>query len=144
VIHVGKGKYHMTMTALELEDVSGRWVLHNAGAPPMMSLGLQGGHKVHFCPGTPLGTEGVFETGQTEGQLEPAERLLIYTDGIPEIALPNGTPMGMRRLAAMYERTRDQGLHAAAASIVQQLEAIQGEKPRDDDWTFTLVEWSGR
>ncbi|TMQ14990.1 MAG: hypothetical protein E6J90_26040, partial [Deltaproteobacteria bacterium] len=73
----------------------------------------------------------------------PFERILMYTDGIPEISLPNGTVLGMRRFAQIYERTRNQDLKDAAAAIVQLADQTQQGKPQTDDWTFTLIEWKG-
>jgi serine phosphatase RsbU (regulator of sigma subunit) len=141
VLRVAKGKYHMTMAALELEETTGRWVCHSAGAPPILSLDQNGKHKVHFCAGAPLGTEAGFETGRVEGTLEPYDRILLYTDGIPEIALSNGTAFGMRRFAQLYERTRGQHLRDAAAAIVLHADQSQEGRPQDDDWTFTMIEW---
>jgi ligand-binding sensor domain-containing protein/serine phosphatase RsbU (regulator of sigma subunit) len=141
VLHVAKGKYHMTMAALEINELTGEWTLHNAGAPPILSLNSSGKHKVHFSPGTPLGTESGFEVGRLDGRLEPGERFMIYTDGIPEIALPNGNVLGIRRFAQMYERTRQQPLTDAAAMLAQLAEQTQSGTPQADDWTFTLVEW---
>jgi ligand-binding sensor domain-containing protein/serine phosphatase RsbU (regulator of sigma subunit) len=142
VLRVAKGKYHMTMAVLELEEASGQWVFHSAGAPPMLSLGQSGKHRVHFCPGSPLGTESGFETGLVEGRLERYERILLYTDGIPEITLPNGGTMGMRRFAQQYELTRGQQLRDAAATIVLHADQARGNQPQTDDWTFTMIEWN--
>lgn len=141
VLRVAKRKYHMTMAALELEEATGSWVFHSAGAPPIMSLNLSGKHRVHFCAGAPLGTESGFETGRAEGMLEPGGRILMYTDGIPEIALRNGTVFGMRRFAQLYERTRGQDLKDAAATIVLHADQSREGQPQLDDWTFTLIEW---
>ncbi|HEX2691950.1 MAG TPA: two-component regulator propeller domain-containing protein [Kofleriaceae bacterium] len=141
VLRVAKGKYHMTMAVLELEEATGQWVFHSAGAPPMLSLNQSGKHKVHFCPGSPLGTEFGFETGLVEGRLEPFERMLLYTDGIPEIILPNGGSMGMRRFAQQYELTRGQHLRDAAATILMNADQARGNQPQTDDWTFTMIEW---
>lgn len=141
VLRVGKGRYHMTMAALEVEEATGRWILYSAGAPPMLSLNRNGKHKVHFCAGAPLGTETGFETGRVEGKLEPTERLLMYTDGIPEIILPNGNAMGMRRFSQEYERTRPQGLRDAAASIFNYADLTQAGQAQGDDWTLTMIEW---
>jgi ligand-binding sensor domain-containing protein len=141
VLRVAKGKYHMTMAALELDETTGWWILHSAGAPPILSLGQNGKHKVHFCAGAPLGTESGFETGRVEGKLEPADRILMYTDGIPELALPNGNVFGMRRFAQLYERTRAQDLRDAAATILLHADESLGGQPQLDDWTFTMIEW---
>ena len=143
VLRVGKGKYHMTMAALELDEATGRWILHSAGAPPMFSLNQAGKHTVHFCAGCPLGTETAFETGLVEGTLAPSDRLLLYTDGIPEIVLPNGNTLGMRRFAQLYERTRQQPLKDAASAMVQFADETLAGQAQLDDWTFTMIEWTG-
>jgi len=143
VLHVAKGKYHMTMAALEFEETTGWWVVHSAGAPPVLSLDQSGRHKVHFCPGSPLGTESEFAIGRVEGRLSPFDRILLYTDGIPEISLPNGNPLGMRRFAQIYESTRNHGLRDAATAMIQLADQAQDGKPQTDDWTFVLVEWKG-
>ncbi|MDQ3364385.1 MAG: SpoIIE family protein phosphatase [Myxococcota bacterium] len=142
VLRVAKGKYHMTMAALELEEATGRWIFYSAGAPPILSLGQNGKHKVHFCAGAPLGTEVGFETGRVEGKLEPTDRILMYTDGIPEIELPNGNVMGMRKFAQQYELTRGRGLNDAASSIVMHADHTLAGQPQTDDWTFAMIEWS--
>lgn len=141
VLQVAKGKYSMTMAAFELDELSGQWVLYNAGAPPMMTLNPAGKHRVHFAAGTPLGTESGFEAGRLEGRLQSQERVMIYTDGIPEIMLPSGQALGMRRLGQMLERTRQQEVRDAAGAIVQQADLTQSGKPQEDDWTFAVVEW---
>ncbi|HEX4416944.1 MAG TPA: two-component regulator propeller domain-containing protein [Kofleriaceae bacterium] len=142
VLRVAKGKYHMTMAALELEESTGWWVFHSAGAPPILSLNQNGKHKVHFCAGAPLGTEIGFETGRIEGQFEPFDRILLYTDGIPEIAAANGNVFGMRRFAQLFERTRAQSLRDSADTILLHADEIIKGQPQVDDWTFAIVEWT--
>jgi ligand-binding sensor domain-containing protein len=141
VLRVAKGKYHMTMAAMELDEASGRWRLLSAGSPPVLSLGERGEHRVHFCPGAPLGTEIGFELGVAEGTLQRGDRLLAYTDGIPEIPLANGQLLGMRKFAQQFERTRRQPLRDAAATILGHADQARGNQPQNDDWTFTLIEW---
>lgn len=141
VLRVAKGKYHMTMAALEIHEETGYWSLLSAGAPPVLTLGASGKHKVHFCAGAPLGTETGFECGRVEGQLEPGDRLLMYTDGIPEIALPTGGSFGMRRFAQIFERTRELPLKDATTAILVHAEQSTGGQRQDDDWTFSMIEW---
>lgn len=138
VLRVGKGKYYMTMAGLEIDETTGEWKLYSAGAPPMLGLNQKGKHRVFFCPGTPLGTEEGFETGVVEGVLQPSERLLLYSDGIPEIELDNGNTLGMRRFAQLYESTRQQDLRSAANALINHANQIQ-HGPQADDWTFTMI-----
>jgi ligand-binding sensor domain-containing protein/serine phosphatase RsbU (regulator of sigma subunit) len=141
VLRVANGKYHMTMAALEIDETTGQWILYNAGAPPILSLGRDGKSRVHFCAGAPLGMAAGFETGRVEGKLEPSDRIILCTDGIPEIELPDGKIIGNRRFAQMYEHTRGHDLHSAAAMMAQQAEQSLGGRPQLDDWTFAMIEW---
>jgi sigma-B regulation protein RsbU (phosphoserine phosphatase) len=141
VLRVAKGKYHMTMVALEIDETTGGWILYSAGAPPILSLGREGRHRVHFCVGAPLGTESGFQVGRVEGRFEPNDRILMYTDGIPELALPNGNAFGMRRFAQLYEHTREQDLRSATTTMILQAEQSLGGLPQLDDWTLTMIEW---
>ena len=52
-------------------------------------------------------------------ELTPGERLLLYTDGIPEIMRPDGKMLGMRWFAKLYERTRSQHIIDAAKSLLK-------------------------
>lgn len=144
VLRVGKGSYYMTMAALEMNEVTGEWTLHSAGAPPMLGLAHNGKHRVYFCPGSPLGTAEGFESGSVSGVLQPTDRLLLYTDGMPEIELSNGNTLGMRRFAQLYESTRPHDLRTAAAAMVGHADQIQRGQPQMDDWTFTMIEWGQR
>jgi len=141
VLRVGKGHYQMTLAALELDSTVGSWTLYNVGAPPILVLDTAGKHKVHFCPGSLLGTAENFVVGKLTGRLAPTERILLYTDGIPEIQLPGGKLLGTRKLAQIYEQTRSQPVPVAAASLMNYAVNIQGQRPQLDDWTFALVEW---
>ncbi|HEY0194426.1 MAG TPA: two-component regulator propeller domain-containing protein [Kofleriaceae bacterium] len=141
VLRVAKGKYHMTMAAIELDETTGYWRLFSAGSPPLLTLGEHGEHRVHFCPGAPLGTEVGFELGVIDGTLQRGDRVMAYTDGIPELQLPNGQMLGMRKFAQTFERTGGQSLRDAAATILGHADQIRGDQPQNDDWTFTLIEW---
>jgi ligand-binding sensor domain-containing protein/serine phosphatase RsbU (regulator of sigma subunit) len=142
VLRVSKGKYQMALAALDFDEADGSWTCHGAGAPPMLTLDGKGKHRVRFCPGTLLGSETV-EFGVLKGQLSPGERILLYTDGIPEIALPDGNIVGLRRFAQLYEQTRQSSPSEAAATLVHHAEQLRAGRLQQDDWTFALLEWTG-
>jgi serine phosphatase RsbU (regulator of sigma subunit) len=92
-----------------------------------------------MCPGTPLGSQ-IFEIGKLEGQLAAGERLLILTDGIPEVSLANEQLLGPRGVANFYQQTREQELESALSQLISKVEEVQATS-QDDDWTVVLVQW---
>src|SRR5690606_11372739 len=110
------GKYHVTMSALELDPESGRFVVYGAGGLPVMSL-PPGARRTqsHGCRGADLGFHA-FQLGRTGGALVPRVRLLIMTDGIPEAKLPNARLLGMRTLARIFTETAGADLEGAVRS----------------------------
>ncbi|HSD72248.1 MAG TPA: SpoIIE family protein phosphatase [Thermoanaerobaculia bacterium] len=118
----------------------GRFTLGNAGLPdPYVVVGGSPPRALQV-PGSrfPLGSRREVEYGSLEGRLEPGERLLLFTDGLPEAPTATGDPIGypaLERLLAgdsvvagvfvdrLFERLR-----AATAPVLE------------DDWTAVAVE----
>lgn len=142
VLAVGQGRYHMTMSAVEFDDATGRFVMHSAGGLPVLCLRATGRPKVVGTRGTPLG-QAEFIAGTVEGKLEPGDRMIILTDGIPELNQPNGRMLGMRGFQKIYQRTRGLPLTEAVEQIVREADVARGEMTQDDDWTFAMVEYIG-
>ncbi|MDB4959319.1 MAG: two component regulator propeller domain protein [Myxococcales bacterium] len=139
VLRVSRGQYHMTLTALDINIVTGDYVIRSAGGVPVFSLPPQGRTKVHMCPGMPLGTPE-FQLGRLEGRLAPGERILIMTDGIPEVAMANTQIVGPRGVSNFYMQTREQELQVALRQLIQKVEAVQAGT-QDDDWTAVMLQW---
>ncbi len=137
---VGQGRYHMTMSVLDLDERSGRFKFFSAGGLPPAQLKNDGSYKVYSCRGTPLGS-AEFVIGQVEGQLAPGERVIVLTDGIPEIKLKNGRMLGMRGLCRLLVETRDMSLADAVKRFIDEAGDASGKQLQDDDWTFALIQW---
>jgi serine phosphatase RsbU (regulator of sigma subunit) len=142
VLSVGQGKYQMTMSAVELDDETGRFIMYSAGGLPVLVLSRSGKPTVVGTRGTMLGSSD-FKTGTVQGQLKPGDRMIIFTDGIPELNLANGRLLGMREFTKIFERTRSVALPDAAQQIVRDADAARGTIPQMDDWTFTIIEFVG-
>ena len=140
VLRAGLGKYQMTMTAVELDAESGDFHCYNAGGLPVLHLSAEGRPKVLAAAGTPLGSSGDLRLGTRTGTLLPGDRLLVYTDGIPEIETSNGRQLGMRRFSRLYQGTRDMTLEAASDAILKEAAVALGNATQKDDWTFVLIE----
>ncbi|MFL6184927.1 MAG: PP2C family protein-serine/threonine phosphatase, partial [Actinomycetes bacterium] len=76
--------------------------------------------------------------------LEPADRVLFYTDGVSEGRNLDGEPFGEARLADLLVRETLAGQPAAETMrrLAHAILAHQGRTPHDDA-TMVLLEWSG-
>jgi serine phosphatase RsbU (regulator of sigma subunit) len=135
----------VTALLAELDVDTGvlRWI--NAGHPaPLLVRGRQVVGSLHCEPTTPIGFGG--EVAQiAKAQLEPADRLLLYTDGVVEGRDEQGRFFGVDRLAELVGRESSSGQPApetmrriAHAVMAHQVGALA------DDATTVFVEWKGQ
>lgn len=99
---------------------------------PLLPLGLNHGLSDTFV--ATIGSE----------QLEPGDRLLLYTDGVTDTRSPDGQPFGLDRLVELVTRQLAAGLPAPETMrrvLHAMIDHQSGEL--EDDATLLLVEWHG-
>ncbi len=134
------GQYGMSLTVVEVNPASKTLRMWNAGSPPPFLLKLDGNVKVLSSRGSPLGTNKDFSMGTIEVPFESGDRLMIYTDGLSELATPSGRQLGLKRLAAFLRESRPESLENAKAQILRSLEQARAEGPLEDDLTMVLLD----
>lgn len=77
-------------------------------------------------------------------QLEPGDRLLLYTDGVTEAVNGAGQFHGEQRLLATLERLRMLSAAEIVAGIADEVKAFAGDAPQADDITAMAVHWLAR
>jgi sigma-B regulation protein RsbU (phosphoserine phosphatase) len=88
----------------------------------------------------PLGMKPSIVYGSRSVQLEPGDRVLFFTDGVPESLRHDGEPFGYEAFSNLVESERAAATPAEALdSLIAALDATT-RVPRDDDWTMVMLE----
>jgi sigma-B regulation protein RsbU (phosphoserine phosphatase) len=138
------GERFVTGQLAQLDCLSGRLQWLNAGHPlPLLVRRAKVVDTLACHPVPPLGL-GFGRPEIASIALEPADRVLFYTDGVTEGRNLAGEPFGEARLADMLVRETLAGQPVAETMrrLAHAILAHQGRTPRDDA-TMVFLEWSG-
>jgi sigma-B regulation protein RsbU (phosphoserine phosphatase) len=112
-----------------------------AGHPPPMIWQSAAQKAVEYkCSGVfPMGVDPYDQVPPTtEAELHPADRLLMYTDGISERFNTDGKTYGEERLLRQLEAGRQSNPETLLAAIMQDVNAFANGRPADDDQALLL------
>lgn len=129
----------------ELDTSTGRLSWLNAGHPePLLMRDGQLIKSLHIDPGLPFGMDLMPDVGyrvETE-QLQPGDRVLLFTDGVTEAPSPTGDRFGEEHLVDLLSRNFAGGLPAPETMrrvVRALLDHQQGRLA--DDATLMMLEW---
>jgi Stage II sporulation protein E (SpoIIE) len=138
------GERFVTGQLAQLDCVTGQVQWLNAGHPlPLLVRRAKVVDTLACQPAPPMGL-GVGQPEIATAVLEPADRVLFYTDGVTEGRNLAGEPFGEARLADLLVRETLAGQPAAETMrrLAHAILAHQGRTPRDDA-TMVFLEWPG-
>jgi len=141
------GRAFATGVFVDLDSNTGMLSWLNPGHPePLLLRGGRMVKRLHCQPVLPLGIDvgdAVRGTATVcKEQLEPGDRVLLYTDGVIETRSPDGEFFGEQRLVDLLTRNLASGLPSPETMrrvIRALLQHQQGQLT--DDATVLLIEW---
>lgn len=139
---------HDTYVTAVLADVNARTGLlswtNRGHHPPVLIRGGRWTATLQCPPTHPLGTGLGLPAVLCREQLEPADRILLYTDGITEAHDKHGREFGLERFTDFIIRH-----HAAGLPVPETLRRLMRavldhhDRQLDDDATVVCLEWHG-
>ena len=80
---------------------------------------------------------------QYELQLEPGDKVFVYTDGVPEAVDAQDNMFGTARMVDVLNQDPDASPETVLNSMQEAVESFAGEAPQFDDMTMMCIEYSG-
>ena len=118
----------------------GRISYASAGHEPAVLTRKGADTVILSATGPPLGVRQDVEWEQVAFETTQGDRLVMVTDGLPELSSPTGEMFGRRRLQSLLEQNRDQPLHILRGRILETLAAHGGDSRPADDVTVLAVD----
>jgi sigma-B regulation protein RsbU (phosphoserine phosphatase) len=112
-----------------------------AGHPPALVLRTATREVIRVRPpGMPL---GIFEDARfadVDVRLNPADRVLLYTDGVTEASTREGEQFGVERLQTLLGESSSAGAHDLIQTLDRTLKEFAGEAGQSDDIAALVFE----
>lgn len=112
--------------------------------PPVLIRGSRWTTTLDCSPGHPMGTDLGLQDTVCREQLEPGDRLVLYTDGITEARRPGGPEFGLARFTDFLIRHHADGL-PVPETLRRLTHAVLDyhNGQLQDDATVLICEWLG-
>ncbi len=139
-----QGGRYFTMIFGVLDLETGEVTMTQAGHPPALHLSCSNGSvKAIGDGGMPVGLleDATFEA--VSCQLEPGDRLFVYSDGTIECAGADEALYGNERMEELICELKDEPVHIVCKRLDEDLIRWNGDKPFDDDVTLLAIEYQG-
>ena len=132
------GKYATAFLAVA-DTQSGEVVYANAGHNPGLVVRANGSSEWLGSTGLPIGMLPGGQWTSERVRLEPADLLVLYTDGITEAEDPSEQEYGAARLEKAVVRERQLTLPELAIALEADLQAFARGVPFADDRTLVML-----
>ena len=107
--------------------------------PPMIYRSAEKKAVEYSCSGVfPMGVDPYDQVPVAEAELQPGDRILMYTDGITERFSKDGNTYGEERLLRQLEGGGNTQPEELLTAIMKDVDAFANGRPADDDQALLL------
>ena len=122
---------------------SGQFRFVSGGHPPLVRVPKDGPLQLIECEGFPIGFVPDIEYEEQTIQLQPGDRLYLYSDGVPEAMSESLEQLGDERMKALIESVRARPLEVNVIHLLDSVQAWCQPQGPLDDVSILGVEWHG-
>lgn len=131
---------YATVVVCSYVKSTGKLLCANAGHLPPILMSKKDGKNTELPKGAfPIGLIAKVDYQSTEVDIEPGDKLFIYTDGLIEIWNPEGNLFGVSNLTKFLAENRDMGAGDLVANAIECVKKHSGHAPLTDDITTLAV-----
>ena len=134
---------YFTMVYGVLHLPTGRLDYVSSGHPPLLRLPAEGGPEFHGDGSFPIGFVPDVTYEQRSLQLQPGDRLFLYSDGVPEAMDRDQQPFGEQAMANCIAAGRGGPLDGSVAGLLESVERWCRPAGPLDDVSILGIEWHG-
>ncbi|MCP4898743.1 MAG: SpoIIE family protein phosphatase [bacterium] len=133
------GRLHMAMQIVRIEGNQAR--VATAGIPPALVYRKQEGSVEELAPGgLPLGTRLESDYEEITVGLAPGDTLLLTSDGLAELAAPDGKALGYSGVAEAFQRIGAMAPTEIVAALLEVASSWRNGVPQEDDITLVVLQ----
>ncbi|MFK0572715.1 PP2C family protein-serine/threonine phosphatase [Endozoicomonas sp.] len=133
---------YFTMAYGVINSSTGSVIISQAGHPPPLWLKSNARCvETISSGGVPIGMMPGMSYENTTIQLQPGDRLFLYSDGVTECENQAGEMFGEQRLESLLGSTFDSSIEAMISRVEQEIVSWTGADVFEDDITYLVLEW---
>jgi sigma-B regulation protein RsbU (phosphoserine phosphatase) len=122
---------------------SGRLRFVSGGHPPLLHVPKDGALKLFEVESFPVGFVPDVEFAEETLQLAPGDRVILYSDGVPEAMDEQLEQMGNERMTALVESLRGEPVDVNVVRLLESVQTWCQPKGPLDDVSILCLEWAG-
>lgn len=139
----GSSDHYATVLAAEVDIATGAARAVGAGHPPAWLHREDRVGRLRLDPDVPVGLFADWVYREQSFDLEPGDRLVLYSDGVVEAGPRRGDVFGPERFAALIHRYRHEPPNEFVRRVIREILVYRGGELADDA-TLLCLDWRGR